>query len=428
MRLLPLTALLLAAAPARADEWPQWLGPNRDGSSPDVVKPWKSAPQVVWRLQVGEGHSSPVVADYLSRATGNRKLGRVYIHTQGGAATAELVRGFVAESGERLWSDEYGRGPFTSLFGTGPRATPAVADGHLYTLGATGRLRCYDLDKVPQHAWEVDVLKAFNAPNLKFGVSASPLVEDDKVIVLAGGKGASLVAFNRATGAVAWKALDDPASYASPIAFDHGGRRQLVALTGEGVVALDPKTGELFWRQPFKDLLAESSTTPVHVGDLLVASSVSLGSVALKLGTADGKPTAAVAWKNPALSCYFSTPVAVGDKYLYMVTGSMAKALTGRAEADLKCVELASGKVLWTREKVGRYHAALLRTGDQKLLMLTDGGELVLIDPDPAGYRELARSKVCGECWAHPALANGKLYLRDNRELMCLQLGEAPSR
>src|SRR6516225_7258029 len=125
MRLmLPLAALLLAAAPVCAGDWPQWLGPDRDGSSREIVKPWTGAPKVVWRVPVGEGHSSPVVGDHPSGAGGNGKFTRVYLHTQGGKGTTEMVRGYAAASGEQLWSDEYDRGPFASLFGTGPRATP----------------------------------------------------------------------------------------------------------------------------------------------------------------------------------------------------------------------------------------------------------------------------------------------------------------
>ena len=118
--------------------------------------------------------------------------------------------------------------------------------------------------------------------------------------------------------------------------------------------------------------------------------------------------------------------MAVGDKYLYMVTGSLVAAMTNKPESSLNCVEAATGKVLWTKPKVGKYHAALIRTGDNKLLMLSDTGDLTMIDPDPKEYRELARAKVCGETWAHPALANGRLYVRDNKELICLQLELTP--
>lgn len=426
--LAALAALTLAAA-APAGDWPQWLGPNRDGSSPEVVKPWKGQPKVLWRVPVGEGHSSPVAADFSDPAAGNKKLSRVYLHclgsaTDGGPNGTEKVLGLVAATGEQLWSDEYGRGAFTSPFGQGPRATPVVDGRRLYVLGVTGKLRGYDWDRVPKPDWEVDVLKEFGAPNLRFGVSASPLVAGNRLLVAVGGKGASVVAFEKSTGQVAWKALNDPASYASPTAFDAGGKRQAVFLTAEAVVSLDPKTGELYWRYPFHDLLSESSTTPVKIGSLLIVSSVTLGSAGLKLTTKDGKPAVEQAWKNPNLSCYFSTPVAVGDQYVYMVTGSLAAAMSKKPEATLQCVEAATGQSLWSKPKVGKYHAALIRTGDSKLLMLEDTGDLVLIDPDPAGYKELARSKVCGPTWAHPALADGRLYLRDEKELICLQLGE----
>jgi outer membrane protein assembly factor BamB len=252
---------------------------------------------------------------------------------------------------------------------------------------------------------------------LRFGVSASPLVDGDRIVVLVGGAGAGLVAYTRSTGKVAWKALDDPASYSSPIMIEHGGKKLIVALTAEGVVAVDPASGKLAWRHPFKDALAESSTTPLKVGDRLIASSITLGSVALNLTSKDGQPAVTEAWKNPKLCCYFSTPAVVGE-HLYMVTGRMMPPPL----VNLHCVEAATGKIVWTKENVGRYHAALLRTGDNKLLMHSDSGDLVLLDPNPGEYRELCRSKVCGQTWAHPALANGKLYLRDARSLICLQL------
>jgi hypothetical protein len=131
------------------------------------------------------------------------------------------------------------------------------------------------------------------------------------------------------------------------------------------------------------------------------------------------------AWTTPKLTSYFTTPVAVGTEHLYMVTGKVPGLLKPReVQADLHCVEAATGKMLWTRPKVGQYHASLLRTGDDKLLMLEDGGDLVLLEPSPKEYRELARSKVCGPTWAHPALAGGKLYLRDDKEVICLRLAE----
>jgi hypothetical protein len=416
--MLVIAVLLLAAGSTSAGDWPQWLGPNRDGSTPEIVAPWKDAPKVVWRAPVGEGHSSPVVAGR-----------RVYLLDKVPGKDAERVRFWNALTGELGTTlVESPRGPFTSMFGTGPAATPAVTDSanvpnSVFAFGVTGNFYIRGTNASAGREIVFNLLERYQAKNLRFGVAASPLVEGDKVIVPVGGTGAGIVALNRADGELAWKALDDPASYAAPIALDHAGQREIVALTANGVAGLSAKDGAIFWQFPFKDRLQESSATPVKVGDLVIASSVTLGSVALKLTTKDGKPAVEEAWKNPNLNCYFSTPVAVNDKYVYMVTGSLQSMMTGRPASDLQCVDVATGKSLWKKERVGRYHAALVRTGDNKLLMLSDSGDLALLDPDPKEYRELARSKVCGETWAHPALVNGKLYLRDDKDLICLQLG-----
>ena len=168
------------------------------------------------------------------------------------------------------------------------------------------------------------------------------------------------------------------------------------------------------------DFLLESSTTPVKGGDVLVASSISYGSVGLRLETKDDAPAVKQLWKSEQLTCYFSTPVAVGPDHLYMVTG--AKPLTFKTGTTLHCIERRTGKELWQKPNVGQYHASLLRTGDDKLLMLEDSGSLVLLDPNLKEYRELARAVVSGPTWAHPALANGRIYVRDEKELICLEL------
>jgi len=175
----------------------------------------------------------------------------------------------------------------------------------------------------------------------------------------------------------------------------------------------------VLWQYPVKDPAGENSATPVRAGDFLIASTIKFGGVALKLETKDGKPDVSERWKNPDLTCYFSTPVAVGDQ-VYMVTGEFGL-LTAPA-STLRCVEAKTGHELWHKEKVGKLHAALLRTGDDKLLMLDDYGNLTLIDPDPKEYKELAKSKVCGATWAHPALADGRVYLRDEKELICVEV------
>src|SRR5262249_4977618 len=157
--------------------------------------------------------------------------------------------------------------------GNGPRATPAVVGDRVYSFGITGVLTCFDAAKGSQ-VWQVDTLKKFEAKNLFFGAACSPLVEGDRVLVNVGGKGASIVAFNKDKGDVAWKSLDDGASYSSPIIFGEGKNRQVVFLTAQGVASLNPVNGARYWQFPLVDKLLESSTTPVRAGDLLLASSI----------------------------------------------------------------------------------------------------------------------------------------------------------
>jgi outer membrane protein assembly factor BamB len=402
--LLAALAVMSPAARAADADWPQWLGPNRDGTAPARVAAWKGDLPVLWRVPVGEGNSSPVVAG-----------GLVFVHAKVKDKDVEQVQALDAATGKVKWEQSYEKLPFKPLFGEGPRATPCVHDGMVYTLGNTGVLACWEA-AAGKPVWKVETLADPKKDNLFFGVSASPLVVGDHVVVQ-GGNGSSkgIKAYDRKTGKLAWTAGDDPASYAAPVVRDG----QIVALTGANLVAVSP-AGQVRWQFPFKDQLNESSTTPVKAGDLYIASSVTAGTVAVRVADQDGKPAARQVWKNPTLTCYFSTPVPAGPDHLLMVTG--VASLTNPS-ITLRCVELATGKEAWNRPKVGKYHAALLRLADGNLLMHDDHGDLTLLAPNVKQYQELAKSKACGPTWAHPAVAGGKVYVRDNKELVCLSLG-----
>jgi outer membrane protein assembly factor BamB len=397
-----LTLALTLALPAA--DWPQFLGPNRDNTTAEKIAPWEGKElKAAWTQPVGEAHSSPVVAN-----------GLVYAFYQPKGKNADALAAFDAKTGERKWEQSYAREAFSPAFGFGPRGTPAVVDGKAYTLGGTGVLACWDAAD-GRVLWTVDTLKEFKAPNLTFGISGSPLVAGGKVFVNVGGPGAGVAAFDAATGKTAWKAGDDKASYSSPILVDAGGTRQVVFLTAAGLSAYDPDSGKEFWKFPYRDLLQESATTPLFDRGVLYASSVTLGSVALKL---NGTAEPAKLWANPKLNCYFSTPVLASPGVLVMLNGKLSINPT----ITLRAVEPATGKVLWERPNVGKYHAALVRGSDGNLLMLDDAGRLVLFTAGADGYKELARAKVCGATWAHPALADGRVYLRDENNLICVPL------
>lgn len=412
---LVLLCLLMAGTSARCEDWPQWLGPRRDGTSTEVVAPWAGPLKVRWRVKAGEGHSAPVVVGNMVIISAASSVG--IDDDAETRAKYEYVTAFDAGTGEVRWVARMDKKPFQSQFGNGPRATPVVADGRVFALGVTGTLASFDLATGKLLADQVDLIEETKAKVPFFGVSSSPVIDGDKLWVMIGGPEAGLTARDTKTLKPVAKALGDAASYAAPIVLGTGEQRQLVALTAEAVYGIPPAGGNPLWKYRFRDLLSESSSTPVRHGDMLVVSSVTLGSVGLKLGSKDGVTTATEAWRNPTLSCYFSTPVGVGDE-LYMVTGR----LIPPPVATLYCVDAASGKILWSRPKVGKYGATLVRTGDGKLLMLEEGGDLVLIAPSREKYAELARSKVCGETWAHFAVSAGRVYVRDRDELICVEL------
>ncbi len=404
MRTLPALAFaLLSALPCPAADWPQFLGPQRDSATAEKIPAWKEKPKELWKQPVGEAHSSPVVAN-----------GTVYAFYKVKDKEAEALAAFDAKTGEKRWEKSYERAKFEPRFGAGPRGTPAVDGGCVYTLGSTGVLVCWDA-KSGDVRWKLDTLKEFGAQNLFFGVSTSPTVVGKHVIVMVGGKGAGIVGVDKDTGKVAWQATDDKASYASPIVVGDKDP-EVVFLTGGHVRSLKAGTGKELWQVKFVDRLFDSSTTPVKAGDLYVAGSVTVGSIGVKVEGGEAKQV----WKNDKLTCYFSTPVLVGD-HLYMVNG--AATLTDPT-ITLRCVEAKTGKIAWEKKNVGKYHAALVKTGDGHLLFHQDTGELRLLKPDPKEYVELAAAKVCGETWAHPAVSDGRVFIRDDKNLIALQLGD----
>jgi outer membrane protein assembly factor BamB len=404
--------LFVCAAASSAADWPQWLGPKRDGSTPEKVGAWKDKDElkVLWKQPVGNGYASPVVAG-----------GRVFVHAAVKDKEQEEVVAFDAGTGQELWKDTYERPAYKSVLGTGPRATPTVAGKRLYTIGINGVLSSYEVES-GKRRWQVDLYRQFKADLPGFAVCCSPLVIGNRVIVTVGGKGRCVVALHADTGEVQWQALDDAASTSSPVLFAGGDRTKgaapdVVFLTPLRLVGLDPLDGALRWEQPMAFQPQGTSPTPIAVGKQVIASTQAHGAVAVRVVTKDDKPAPEVAWQNKEQRSYFSSGVASGE-LVFLVTN----AVMPLPSASITCLDAKAGKQLWRKGGVGYFHAGVLRTGDGKLLVLNDSGVLSLLEVDAKGAKELARAKVCGGTLVTPALADGRLYARDGKELLCVQL------
>ncbi len=410
-----LTIFLMCVPAVQAADWPQWLGPRRDGSTSERVAPWKEAPKVLWRTPVGNGFSSPLVAG-----------GKVFLHAQVPGKEEEEVIAFDAADGKVLWRESYPRPEFKSVLGVGPRATPTVAGKRLYTMGINGILSCFDVQDGKRH-WQLDLYKQFQADLPTFAVCCSPLVVGNRVIVSVGGKGSCVVALNAETGAVLWQALDDAPSTSSPVLYAGGERTvgrsiDVVFMTPLRLIALDPLDGSIRWEHPMVFQPQGTSPTPVAAGGVLVASTQAHGALAVKIGYKGAAYHAETGWQNKDMKSYFSSGVASGDR-LFLVTNQ----IDILPSASLSCLDAKTGQLLWAKKNVGYFHAGIIRTGDGKLLVLGDSGTLSLFEVDDKGAKELSRSRVSGGTLVSPALANGRLYVRDDKELICLQLGADPS-
>ena len=336
-RLLSLTLLLACAAPASAADWAQWLGPKRDGATPEKVEPWKEAPKALWRQPVGPGFSVPAIA-----------AGRVFVHARVKGKEAEEVVAFDAKTGKELWRDAYDRAPYRSVINTGPQASPTVAGGRVYTFGITGVLSCYQADN-GKRLWQVDAFKKLKATLPRFGVCCSPLVVGNRVIVSVGGKGSSVAAFDTATGEVAWQALDEAAGSASPVLFATPGKGRtvpdVVFMTTLRLVALNPLDGSVSWEYPLTFSRSGTAPTPLVAGDRIVTSTQTNGTVSVRVTAADDKVEAKKDWQSKDLAAYFSTGTSDGKGHLFLITNVVEPL----PKANLVCLELSTGKELWKK-------------------------------------------------------------------------------
>ncbi|MEN9678430.1 MAG: hypothetical protein RIS76_4326 [Verrucomicrobiota bacterium] len=414
-----LLGLITAFIDGRAADWPGWRGPIRNGHSAlgtPTLEHLPAEPRRVWRLKIGDGLASPVVA-------GSRVY---YLDAQD---TRETVHAIDRDTAKEAWSVTLDDGFKNGQTAPGPRCTPLVDGDRMYVQSCRGELQCLGTGDGTVR-WRVNFLRDFQsgAPAesgvhkgaQRHGFTASPWIEGDQLIALVGDThAAGVVSFDKRDGKVRWKSQKDRAANAAPIVASFPGSpiRQVVAFTVEGLIGLNLDDGGLLWRVPITTTYGRHVMTPVVVGGIAMVASKEecLIGVAPALDSTTGRWEAPTAWQTKEILVNFSSPVAVGD-YLYGL-GS---------ERNLFCVDTRTGAVKWSQggfatQSAEKSHLALVAVG-KNLLALTETGELVLVAADPAGFRELGRTQACGSNWCNPAYADGRLYLRDSKELICLQL------
>ncbi|HWW00617.1 MAG TPA: PQQ-binding-like beta-propeller repeat protein [Candidatus Acidoferrum sp.] len=436
--------MLLRGGVLLADDWPQWLGPNRDSvwrETGIVEKFSDGGPPVRWRVSIGGGYSGPVVAG-----------GHVYVTDrqlpQGAANPADPFQRGAINGGERvlclderdgkmLWKHEY-ECTYTVSYPAGPRVAPLVSGGRVYTLGAEGNLFC--LDASNGHViWSREFKKDFGIKAPMWGFAAHPLLDGNRLICLVGGAGSTAVAFDKGTGKEIWRALSaaEP-GYSSPVIIETGGKRQLVLWHPEAASSLDPATGALFWSVPFQSRSGLSVATPRGLGEWLFFTSFYNGSLMLRLESS--RPAAAPVWqthqvsetKTTHLNAILCTPF-LEDGYIYGVC----------SYGQLRCLKAETGERVWetlkattTGEPVRWANAFIVKNGS-RFFLFNEKGELIIARLTQKGYEEISRARILEPAngdpgrhvvWSHPAFANRRVYARNDKEIVCVDLAAGAER
>ncbi|HEY2951493.1 MAG TPA: PQQ-binding-like beta-propeller repeat protein [Verrucomicrobiae bacterium] len=388
-------------APTVSAYWTDFRGPNRDGHYQErsIRTRWPAGgPRLHWRQPIGGGYASFVVAGGVAFTIEQRR-------------NQEAVTAYEAATGRELWAHPYEARFEESMGGEGPRATPTWHEGRIYSLGALGNLICLNADN-GELIWKRNILRESGTEWLYYGLSASPLIVDEKVIVLGGIGGDAVLVFNKFTGEPIWKSLNEKPAYASPMLVTLAGRRQLFVVTAARAVGLNMEDGQPLWSFPWAVAYDNAIAQPVVLGPnrFLLSAGYGTGCAAVEVSATGMGYTTRQLWRNKFLKNKFSSSV-FWQGHIY-----------GLDEDMLTCLDAATGERKW---KDGRYGYGQLLLASGHLIVLTGNGELALVRAAPERHEELARFPALhGKTWNHPALADGRLLVRNAVEMACYDLSE----
>jgi outer membrane protein assembly factor BamB len=390
------TALLAAQRPA--GEWSQWRGPRRDGVAAFAApSAWPSTLTKRWELAVGEGYSSPVVSG-----------DRVVIHTRQGER--EVVRAVDLKTGKELWRNDYAApytmNPAARAHGPGPKSTPVIANGRVFTFGIGGILSALDLAS-GKVLWRTDPPAVLP----EYGTAMSPIVIGPLLVAHMGGlDNGALTAFDVATGAARWRWTVDGPAYSSPVVADIGGTSHVITQTQSRVVGVDAASGQPLWQIPFKTAFNQNSITPVVSGDVVIYSGLDSGTFAARVLRKGATWAADPVWKNDQVSMYMSSPV---------ISSSTLYGLSHRNRGQFFAIDIGTGKTLWTTPGREGDNASIILAGPL-LLLSTTNAELIVSRVNAARFEELKRYTIADSAvWAHPAIAGTTIIVKDLNKLIC---------
>ncbi|MDQ6631889.1 MAG: PQQ-binding-like beta-propeller repeat protein [Verrucomicrobiota bacterium] len=399
----------LSAFTVLSADWPQWLGPNRNGHiAPDEKIPARLPNDLkpLWRKSIGGGFSSPIVA--------NGKL--VYGDENG---EKEIIHLLDAKSGKEIWqtaiADRY-----TDEWSAGPRSTPILDGDRVYAQSCNGEFRCLNLSDgkiLWQTSFEKDFGVKFLGSKAKEGTAArrgnngSGIIDGNEIILPVGSTNdATLVCFNKISGKIIWKSGQDEAAYSSPQIATFNGVKQIIYLSADALAGFDRGNGKILWRVPLKTNAKRHAATPIIFGENVIINSHTIGLVCFKISKSGVAWKTEELWSNKNLKINLSTPVLVGD-FLY----------SQGPNKNFICADTKTGELKWDQPGFGKENSSTMVLG-KNLLVLTEDGQLVLVAADSTKYSELGRQQICGKNWNFPAYADGKLFVRDARELQCFDL------